>query len=134
MSRQIRILLLFTCLMLTFMAGCRRSGSSNGAAQSVESYLQALVERDINRMVTASCASWEPQARLEFNSFTAVKLTLQDLDCSENEKSGDHTLVTCNGSIVANYGAEQLEIDIAERTFQVLEEGGDWRMCGYASP
>ena len=36
-----------------------------------------------------------------------------------------------NLKIVANYGNEVLELDLSERSYQVVEEGGEWRMCGY---
>jgi hypothetical protein len=26
-----------------------------------------------------------------------------------------------------------LQIDVAEQTFRVIQEGGDWRVCGYHS-
>ncbi len=121
------------CLMVVVLTACSQSSNSKDAARNVETYLQALVDRDLNQMIAASCAEWESQARQEFNSFSAVSLTLQDLNCFPSGESDGFTHVNCEGSIVANYGAELLEIDIAERTFQVIEEGGDLRMCGYAA-
>ena len=112
------------------LAACSAAGS-NSAPKAVENYLQALVAGDVNQMISASCADWEAQARIEFDSFAAVKLTLEGLRCEETGKADPFTLVTCQGSIIANYGAEDLQIDVADRPFQVIQEGGTWRMCGY---
>ncbi len=90
-----------------------------------------MVDRDLNKAVSLSCASWEPQARTEFNSFSAVTLKLNNVVCKPVGEAGSAVQVTCTGSIIANYGAEDLTIDIANRTYQVVNEGGDWRMCGY---
>lgn len=134
MTLKMHKLLYSVTILLAVLTGCSQSSSQAGAPAVVESYLQALVERDLNRTVSASCSAWEPQARLEFNSFSAVSLSLQDISCSEVGQSGEYTLVSCTGAIQANYGNEQMEIDIADRTYQTVEEGGDWRMCGYSEP
>ena len=89
------------------------------------------MERNANQVSLLSCKDWEPQARLEFDSFAAVKLALKDPQCQPPGQDGNYTLVTCTGSITANYGAEDLQIDVAGRIFQVVNEGGEWRMCGY---
>ena len=82
-------------------------------------------------MINHSCSDWESQAKLELNSFAAVEASLENLTCEISGQEGEYTLVDCRGIIIANYGAEVLEIDLQERTFQVLQEGGEWRMCGY---
>lgn len=84
-------------------------------------------------MVSYTCAAWEAQARQEFNSFTAVKLELKDVSCKVTGQDQSFSLVSCTGSIIANYGNEDLQIDVAEQTFRVIQEGGDWRVCGYHS-
>jgi hypothetical protein len=130
MSKLITILFVMSSLLLGLcLAGC--TSSSGDAADAVEGYLQALVARDFNRMSSLSCADWEAQARLEYDSFAAVKLNVRDLVCEPVGQEQNYTLVSCTGSIIANYGAEDLQIDVADRTFQVVQEGGDWRMCGY---
>ena len=113
------------------LTACSGAGSNN-APKAVETYLQALVAGDLNQMISASCADWEAQAKIESDSFAAVKLTLEGLECEETGKNDPFTIVTCRGSIIANYGAEDLQIDIADRPFQVIQEGGAWRMCGYS--
>ena len=82
-------------------------------------------------MINNSCADWEEDARLEHTSFAAVKLSLENPDCRVSGEQDGYILVNCTGKIIANYGAEDLEIDISKQIYRVLEEGGEWRMCGY---
>jgi hypothetical protein len=60
-----------------------------------------------------------------------VTITLEELSCQEDQVIGEFTLVQCTGTIVANYGNEILEINLADQTYQAVFEGGEWRMCGY---
>ena len=46
-------------------------------------------------------------------------------------KDGDYTIVSCEGVIIANYGNEVLEINLADQNYLSIFEGGEWRMCGY---
>lgn len=129
MKNSINLILLIILLITVSLAGCT-GAQSGGAENAVVNYYQALVDRDINKLIDSSCADWESQARTDFNAFTAVKLELNNLQCRTIGNDGEMQLVSCTGSIIANYGAEDQEIDIADRTYQVKEEGGNWRMCG----
>ena len=122
---------LFFCAVLLLLTGCAGGGSGSGAAAAVERYFQMLVTGDENQLVDASCAAWEESARLEMESFTAVSVELVDMTCQEAGQEDDITLVTCRGTIVANYGNEVLEIDLSERTYEVITEAGELRLCGY---
>ena len=82
-------------------------------------------------MINLSCAAWEQDTKMMFTSFAAVELTLEDLACQQDSLDGERAIGSCKGSLIANYGAEDLEIDIAERPFVVVKEGGEWRICGY---
>lgn len=115
-------------LLILVLAAC---SASSGPADAVEAYLNALVSQDEARLSTLSCADWETSARSELASFTAVTVQLTELNCQENGQADNMTLVSCTGKIIANYGNEVLEIDLADRTYQAVSEGGDWRMCGY---
>ncbi len=121
------ILILLLALTLSACSGAAQSGP--GAA--VLSYLQALIDRDSARLAALSCPDWEAAAQLELESFAAVTVTLEEASCQESGADGETTLVSCTGKIVANYGNEVLELDLAERTYQVVQQGGDWLMCGY---
>lgn len=117
-------------LVILTLAGCSTSNQP-GPVEAIEKYQDALVAGNADQLVNASCADWEAQARLELDSFTAVTTQLEDRTCQEAGNDGDITLVSCSGVIKANYGAEVLEINLADRTYQTVYEGGEWRMCGY---
>jgi hypothetical protein len=112
-----------------FLTAC---GSQNSAApaEAVEDYLTALVEKDANRLTTLSCGAWEEDALLELDSFQAVTARLEGLACEQTGTDGDTALVLCNGNIVATYNEEDQELDLSVRTYQVVEEGGEWLVCG----
>jgi hypothetical protein len=100
-------------------------------AGRVEAYLQARVKGDVNRMIALSCAAWEPNARLEATSIQGRSPALESLACSTSTTEGDTAFVSCTGKIVTSYDGERREFDLAERQFKVVQEGGEWRMCGY---
>jgi len=129
---KLRLLTIAVLFCTNWLLAACTGASSNSAPKAVEAYLKALVAEDLNQMISVSCADWEAQAKIEYDSFAAVKLTLEGLQCEETGKDDPFTLVACQGSIIANYGAEDLQIDIADRPFQVIQEGGTWRMCGYS--
>ncbi len=123
----------YRCLLISMLiltAACS-NGAQNSPTGAVLSYLQALVDRDGARLAALSCPDWEAAAQLELESFAAVTVTLEEASCQESGADGETTLVSCTGKIVANYGNEVLELDLAERTYQVVQQGGDWLMCGY---
>lgn len=113
------------------LAACGSGSHSAGAPAAVETYVNALAARNSDALVNAACASWEASAREEFDSFAAVSVTVENMQCQSTGTDGDATLVACTGKIVANYGNEVLEINLAERSYRVIQEGGEWRVCGY---
>ena len=121
--------LLFILLTPLFFYGCSTDQSS--APASIEDYIQALVNRDENSLINFSCAAWEGEARSEFNSFSAVSVSLEDLECQEIDQEDNFTIISCHGKIIANYGNEVLEIDLEDQKYLSVLEGGEWRMCGY---
>ena len=118
-------------VLILVSGGCASNKTQDLAAASVETYLEALIAKDVNTMINQSCGSWEEDARLEYQSFAAVEVSLEDLDCQTGRQQAGFTLVSCTGRIVANYGAEDLIIELSERQYKVAEEGGEWRVCGY---
>jgi len=117
--------------ILVFLSSCSGSETTNAPPAAIEGYLNALVEKDLNQMISHSCAAWEAQAKLEFDSFTAVKATWEDSGCNEAGQEDQNILVNCKGVIIASYGAEDLEIELGKRVFVAVNEAGEWRMCGY---
>jgi len=118
--------MLFAILLLSACA----SSSDNAPAEAVEDYLNALVAKDANRLTTLSCGEWEEDALLELDSFQAVTARLDGLACEQTGTDGDTALVLCSGKIIATYNEEDQELDLSVRTYQVVQEGGEWLVCG----
>ncbi len=120
------LVLVFTILVL---AACA-SNNENAPVQAVENYLTALVEKDADRLTTLTCGEWEDEALLELDSFQAVTARLEGLACEQTGTEGETALVLCNGNIVATYNNEDQQLDLSVRTYQVVQEGGEWLVCG----
>jgi hypothetical protein len=117
------------------LAGCQagsNGGDTAGAARTVEAYLQARVEENVEQMTLLSCPAWEAQARLEAVSFQSMDATLDGVTCEAGGAQGDGTLVNCQGQIVTTYQGEVREWSVAEHPYVVVQQEGEWRMCGYA--
>ena len=106
------------------------SNNSNAPGQAVEDYLNALVAKEADRLATLSCGEWEDDALLELDSFQAVTARLEGVACEQTGTDGDIALVLCNGKIIASYDNEDQELDLSVRTYQVVQEGGEWLGCG----
>ena len=106
------------------------ASNANAPVNAVANYLNALVEKDADRIPTLVCGAWEDDALIELDSFQAVTARLEGLACEQTGTDGNITLVHCNGSIIATYGTEDQEIDLSVRTYEVTQEGGDWLVCG----
>lgn len=124
-------LILLTMLFALLLAGCGAGGGSDAAGQVVEDYYRALTEENVNQMKSLSCAAWEENAQLEFDAFAGVQTELGDLQCTPSGKDGDVTLVSCTGDIIATYGDEQTNFPLGDVEYRVVQEAGEWRMCGY---
>ena len=118
-------MVIFANVLLTACAS-----NTNAPVSAVENYLNALVEKDADRIPTLVCGAWEDDALIELDSFQAVTARLEGIACEQTGTDGDIALVHCNGSIIASYGTEDQEIDLSVRTYEVTQEGGDWLVCG----
>ena len=56
-------LILFTVLIALALSAC--GSGADAPARAVESYLEALVAKDANRLTTLSCGEWEDDALIE---------------------------------------------------------------------
>lgn len=128
MIKLIKMTLLVSVLALLLVA-CGKA--TDPAAAAVDSYLNALVNKDSSTLSAISCADWEPSALLELDSLQAVETRLDSLSCAVEGTDGDTTLVVCQGKILATYNNEDQELDLSVRTYQVVEQGGEYLVCGY---
>lgn len=114
------------------LSACGGGANQNAAPKAVEDYLQALVAQDADKLAGLSCADWEEDALLELDSFQGVTARLDAPACAVTGEDGGAKLVTCQGKIVATYNNEDQELALNTRTYRVIEDGGAWRVCGYA--
>lgn len=128
MLRRMFFWILLAGLML---AACSGDGGKSAAVQTMEAYMQAFNAKDYDTIAPLTCPDWEPQAFLEIDSFQGVETELEDMVCSSTGTDGDKTLVQCTGKIIASYGNEKQEFDMSLRTYELIEQGGNWLVCGY---
>lgn len=124
------LLILSMLLALNLSLTACGSSKSDAPAKAVEDYLNTLVAKDADRLPTLVCGDWEEEALIELDSFQAVTARLEDVSCAQTGTDGDTALVLCTGNIVATYNNEDQKLDLSVRTYQVVQEGGDWLVCG----
>jgi hypothetical protein len=123
--------LLFIMVLLSGLVLSACAGGKDAPAQTVELYNQALVDKDQEKLISYSCADWESQALLELDSFVSVETSLVDMSCQTVSQDGDTARVTCDGAISASYNGEARDFPLSGRTFLVVKENNEWRLCGY---
>ncbi len=128
--RKFSLMMLMVIVTTMLLTACSASSSGDAPAKAVESYLTALVNKDSDRVSTLVCGDWEDDALLELDSFQAVTTRLDGMACEQTGTDGDTALVLCKGKIVATYNNEDQDLDLSVRTYQVVQQGGDWLVCG----
>ena len=128
MRRLIPVIAIFV-FATALLSAC--GTSKDPAARAVEDYLAALSDKDANTLTVLSCADWEASALLEFDSMQAVETRLEGLSCEPGGMDGDTHLVQCQGKLLATYNGEDQVFDLSARTYQVVQQGGDYLVCGY---
>lgn len=126
MRTKLTILMLALSILLS---ACGASASS-GAAPAVEGYITALASKDQAALISNSCADWEDDALIELDSFALVEVTVDGMSCTESGTDGDKTLVDCTGMLNMSYNGEPQSLDLADRTYEVIEQDGNWLVCG----
>ncbi len=132
--RRIFLVQLIFVLVGFILIGCQPQNSdseSSPAIKALTSYLNALVDKDEAKLTLLSCAEWEASALLELDSFQSVETSLKDLSCRETAIDANSAAVNCQGFIVTSYGSETQEYDLGQRTYQMVEQGDEWLVCGY---
>jgi hypothetical protein len=110
------------------LAGC----AQDSPVETLETYLQAKVDSDLDVLLSLSCADWEAQAIVEASSFESMNAELQGMSCQQTGQDGDYILIECQGQIVTVYNGETREWDLGAFPYRLIQEDGEWKMCGYA--
>ncbi len=121
-------LVLLVILASMLLTAC--ASKTDAPAAAAEAYWQALVAKDSATLTNLSCAAHESTALTTLDSLMSVEIKLQDMQCATSEDAGDSATVNCTGALVLSYGAEDLNIDLGMVPYNVVRDGGDWRMCG----
>ena len=121
---------IFLCVSALLLSACGGK-AADPASKAVEDYLTALVAKDSTKLSALSCKDWESNALMELDSLQAVKTRLEGLSCKSAGTNGTTVSVNCQGKIVATYNGEDQTLDIAARTYQVAQQGGEYLVCGY---
>ena len=128
--RKLALLVIMLSMLALPLSACGGQ-AADPASKAVEGYLNALVAKDSTKLSALSCASWESSALLELDSLQAVKTRLDGVSCKTSGTSGGTSQVNCQGRILATYNGEDQALYISARTYQVVQQGGDYLVCGY---
>ncbi len=126
-----RLVLLAASLGLVAILAAACSSEQDGAALTVEAYLDALSAKDMDRVVNLSCAEWETDAVTEVDSLEAVTVRLENVSCAVSGTEDDYTLVDCTGNLIMSYNGEDRPLDLSRRTYRAVQNSGTWLVCGY---
>jgi hypothetical protein len=128
--RKVSLAVFFLSSLLLLFSACNGK-SADPASKAVEDYINALANKDSTKLSALSCADWEANALLEFDSFQAVKTRLSGLSCKTIGSAGTTSQINCQGKILATYNGEDQSFDLSARTYQVVQQGGEYLVCGY---
>jgi hypothetical protein len=128
--RKIALLVILLWVSAVLLSACGGK-AADPASQAVEDYLNALVTKNPTKLSAVSCKDWESNALMELDSLQAVKTRLDGVTCKSTSTNGTTSQVNCQGQLVATYNGEDQTLDIASRTYLVLQQGGDYLVCGY---
>jgi hypothetical protein len=130
MHKLAPVIVLLSILAVLLLSACGGL-AADPAAKAVVGYLNALVSEDSNRLSALSCSDWESNAMLELDSLQAVSARLEGLTCATTGTDGTTSDVNCQGKILATYNDEDQELDLSVRTYQVVQQGDEYLVCGY---
>lgn len=122
--------MMIALLGVILLVGCAPSNGGDPAAV-MEAYLQARVDANEEELLRLSCDDWESQIALELASFESMDAELQDMVCTRGDEADGYVYVSCAGKIVTTYNGETREWPLDAFPFRMLQEGDEWKMCGY---
>lgn len=105
---------------------------TSGPTAAIESYLQTRITGDTQKLIAQSCKAWESGANLDADSIRNRNPKLDSVACQKTGQDGDTTLVNCTGKIITNYDGKDNAVELSKQTYKVVQEDGQWKMCGYA--
>ena len=126
---RVRAKLLILCLGAAAIVGAC-SSTGDPSSRAVEQYLKAMVAGDSVQTTKLACKDFEDQASKDADSFGGVKASLSGAACKKTGTGNGADLVVCTGKINATYGNEQQEFDLAGPVYSVVQQSGDWLVCG----
>ena len=114
-------------LFLLLLIAC--AGNTADAGPVVEQYMEAKVNGDTETIQQLLCSEMEQFLERETMTFASVQgVRIDNMSC---QQVGETDTVTCEGEIIAQYGAEENVFPLA--SYRVVEEDGEWRWCGETS-
>jgi hypothetical protein len=116
-------------ILIFFLSAC--TPTQTPASEAVEDYLQTLSDKDERGLLTRICPAYEFDALVELDALAQVQTELKDVSCQQVESNAEGAKVTCNGSIISNYGSEIFNYDLTGRVYDVIPDGENWLICGY---
>ncbi|HNY19430.1 MAG TPA: hypothetical protein PLQ28_01855 [Flexilinea sp.] len=126
--------IIYSLAMIIFcvqLAGCSGNEKVSEESKVVESFYNAIVNQERDKIGSIVCSDWEKDGLREVDAFMGVKSELKDFSCSVQKEAADNAEVTCTGSIAASYGNEITEFPLKDRIHKVVKENGEWRLCGF---
>lgn len=121
-----RVAILFLPIIL-ILSGC---ATQSDPADVIMKYLDARLASDMEQLQALSCAAWESQVPLQAASFQSIDAELEDASCKVGGTEGNMTVVECSGKIAYDYNGERNERELGN--YLVVQEAGEWKMCGEA--
>jgi hypothetical protein len=116
-------------LLVNLLSACS-SSKTDAPAKAVEDYFNALAAKDENRLPSLVCGDWEQDAMMQLDSLQAVTARLENVSCKQTGTEDDTALVSCTGKLITTYNNENQDIDLSTQTYQVVQQGDDWLVCG----
>lgn len=106
------------------------TSNTRAPAKAVEEYWNTIIAKDAERLPTLVCGDYEEDALTALDSLQAVSARLENFSCNQTGTDGDIALIHCTGNMVLTYDTEDQQIDLSTFTYEVIEQGGDWLVCG----
>jgi hypothetical protein len=127
--RKLLLILSIVLVINVLLSACATS-KTDAPVQAVEDYWNAIAAKDSERLPTLVCGDWETEALTVLDSLQAVTAKLDNFSCAQTGTDGDTTLVKCTGKMLLTYNTENQEIDLSTFTYQVVQQNGEWLVCG----